>query len=79
MRLYFEATLFGDNPFDMERHGPVKSREETPIDDLEAWAIDQIRGLRYYVTDDEAYASEDEARDAWAPLGTAICTAPDRL
>lgn len=78
LRMHFEATLFGDNPFDLERFGTVLSREETPLKELEAWAEQATHGLRYYVVDPRIFATAEEASAEWAPIGARICIPPIR-
>lgn len=78
LRLYYEAILFGDNPFDLERFGPVHSRDDAPVEDLAPHAAERVAGLRYYVLDPEPYPSAEEAAGAWAPLGAALCMPQSR-
>ncbi len=67
--MYFEVTLFGDNPVVLEEFGHVMNRETTPSPAFRRELAEAIQNYRYYIEIRQRFQSVEDARDFWVARG----------
>lgn len=67
--MYFEVTLFGDNPVVLEEFGHVLNRDNDPPPAFKPELMQAIRPYRYYIELRQRFNSLEEAREFWAHRG----------
>lgn len=67
--MYFEVTLFGDNPVVLEEFGRVLNRDNDPPPRFKPELMEAIQPYRYYIELRQRFNSVEEAREFWAQRG----------
>lgn len=72
VRLYFQAILFGNNPFDLERFGPVYAADGPLPDGLCPTAQAALAPFRFYVLDRVHYPTPQAIAQVWGDRGIPV-------
>lgn len=70
--VYFEVTLFGDNPVVLEEFGRVVSRETDPPPRFKRELMERIGTYRYFIELRQRFKTAEEARDYWLGQGATL-------
>lgn len=67
--LYFEVTLFGDNPVVLEEFGRALNRDNEPPPRFRRDLMEAVEPYRYYIELRQRFNSMEEAREFWVSRG----------
>jgi len=67
--MYFEVTLFGNNPVVLEEFGHVVNRAHEPPPPMRKELAEIVEGYRYFIEIRQRFKSIEEAREFWVARG----------